>query len=82
MRKKIGKIFAFFAEFKLTFDKIGHGYVNETMRKVKIVNNLRQKIMRNYVDKKNIVKVGDTREIGVFNWKRSKTGVFIVFNII
>ena len=62
LSKKGGKIvFAFFANLKAAFDNVNRKLLNEMMRKMKIENNLRHRVMETYKETRNIVKVGNRK---------------------
>lgn len=56
--KKRGKIFAFFADLKAAFDKVDRRKLGEILKRIKIGERLRKRIMETYKETKNTVKAG------------------------
>lgn len=61
LSKKEGKIFVFFANLKVAFDKIDRKKLNKIMEKIGMENNLKRRIMETYRETVNVVKVGDRK---------------------
>lgn len=61
LSRKGGKICAFFADLKAAFDKVNRRQLNEIMKKLRIEDNLRLKIMETYKETRNIVKITDKK---------------------
>lgn len=61
LSKKGGKIFVFFANLKVAFDKIDRKKLNKIMEKIGMENNLKRRIMETYRETVNVVKVGDRK---------------------
>lgn len=59
--KKKGKIFAFFADLKVAFDKVDRTVLRKMLKKIEIGEQLRKRIMETYQETKNRVKVGNRK---------------------
>lgn len=61
LSKNKDKIFAFFADLKVAFDRVDRAKLGEMLRKARIGERLRRRIMEAYKETKNIVRVGNRR---------------------
>lgn len=59
--KREGKVFAFFADLKATFDKVDRKKMREIIRRAEIGRRLRRRIMETYEETKSIIKVGNKK---------------------
>lgn len=59
--KKEGKVFAFFADLKAAFDKVNRIKLQEMLRKVRIEEKLRKRIIETYKETKNMVRIGEKK---------------------
>lgn len=82
--KRKGKVFAFFADLKATFDKVDRVKLAERLKKAEISEKLRRRIMETYKETKNIIKIGKrkTEEFWTKNGVRQDCPVsLMLFNI-
>lgn len=56
-KKPRKKVFAFFADLKSVFDKMDREILDERIKKTRISNNLRSRIMEIYKKTKNRIKI-------------------------
>lgn len=59
--KKRGKVFAFFIDLKVTFDKVDRKKLAEMLKKVGTKEKLRRRIMETYKETRNIIKIGNRK---------------------
>lgn len=71
MAKRRGKLFVFFADLKIAFDKVDRLKLGEMLEKAGIYNQLRKRIMETYKEIRNSIKTED-KSLGEF-W--TKAGV-------
>lgn len=61
LKKKGGKVFAFFADLKAAFDKVNRRKLNDMMGKLRINNNVKSRIMETYKETRNVIRVGSKK---------------------
>jgi len=59
MGKKLGKVYAFFIDLKLAFDKISRGDFWKSMKERGIRNDIMERIKELYEETENIIRIGD-----------------------
>lgn len=61
LKKKGGKVFAFFVDLKAAFDNVDRQELNERMKAIGTEDHLRRRIIEIYRETKNTVKIGERR---------------------
>lgn len=74
LKKKGGKVFAFFADLKAAFDKVNRKKLNNMMGKLKINNNVKSRIMETYKETRNVIRVGSKRTEEFWTEKKVRQG--------
>jgi len=73
LKKKGGKVFAFFADLKAAFDKVDRRKMGEMLRKAEVRERLRNRIMETYEETKSIVRVGNRKsEVLDKQWRKAR----------